>query len=252
MIKAVLFDISGVLYIDGQAVTGAVEVVNRLQTERVPIRFVTNSSRDTQLTIFQKLTAMGFNIEPTQVFSAPVAVRNTLRSRQLTPYCLVHPNLESEFSMFKGRDYDAVFVADAAEQFTYENLNKAFELLTQGAPLFAVGRNKYFKSSGKLCLDAGPFINALEYASAVKAEVIGKPAAKFFLAAVDDMGVKPEDVLMVGDDVEADVFAAADIGINACLVKTGKYKQGDEALLASEKTFCKSSVVEAILELIAC
>ena len=36
---------------------------------------------------------------------------------------------------------------------------------------------------------------------------------------------------MVGDDVEADVQGALDAGLQACLVRTGKYRPGDEQRL---------------------
>ncbi|MFT5033451.1 MAG: ribonucleotide monophosphatase NagD (HAD superfamily) [Bermanella sp.] len=76
--------------------------------------------------------------------------------------------------------------------------------------------------------DAGPFVKALEYASAKTATVLGKPSADFFIIAVDSMGLKPSQVLMVGDDVEADVAGEMAAGLDACLVKTGKYQAGDE------------------------
>ena len=58
--------------------------------------------------------------------------------------------------------------------------------------------------------------------------VCGKPAAEFFLAAVDDMGLTREDVVMVGDDVVSDVGGAQDCGIRGVLVRTGKFRPSDE------------------------
>lgn len=42
------------------------------------------------------------------------------------------------------------------------------------------------------------------------------------------MGVDPGGALMVGDDVQADVIGALDAGLHAALVRTGKYREGDE------------------------
>ena len=53
---------------------------------------------------------------------------------------------------------------------------------------------KYYKHEGKLTLDVGAFVRALEYASGVKAEVVGKPAPKFFQTALSDLGVMAEEV----------------------------------------------------------
>jgi HAD superfamily hydrolase (TIGR01458 family) len=146
---------------------------------------------------------MGFKVEQPDIFSAPVAVRQVCEHRGLRPYCLVHSELEPEFAGLDQHDPNAVVIADAAERFDYEHLNAAFSLLINGAPLLGVGRNRYFKTGGKLQLDAGPFIQALEYAADIEAEILGKPAAGFFHAAVDSLGCMPEEVLMIGDDVEA-------------------------------------------------
>lgn len=48
-------------------------------------------------------------------------------------------------------------LSDAGERFDYQRLDQAFGLLMAGAPLLAVGMNRYFKQSDGLHLDAGVF-----------------------------------------------------------------------------------------------
>ena len=50
---------------------------------------------------------------------------------------------------------------------------------------------------------------------------------------------------MVGDDIFGDVEGALNAGLQACLVKTGKYQPGDENLVARQ-FLCVDSVVEAV------
>ena len=246
MIKAILFDISGVLYEDKTPIMGAVDAINQLQYSDIPLRFVTNSSRSTEAMILTALQKMGFAINDSQVFTAPSAIKRFLQTNNLRPYCLIHQDLEPEFTDFDQSNPNAVVVADAAERFDYNHLNTAFELLVEGAPLIGIGRNRYFKNGGKLCLDAGPFIQALEYAAGVEAQIMGKPAPAFFMAAVNSLGSQPEEVLMIGDDAEADVEGALKAGLQACLVQTGKYRPGDESRIRPQGGQCVPSVVEAI------
>ncbi len=246
MIKAILFDISGVLYDDKAPVKGAVDAINQLQYSGIPLRFVTNSSRSTEAMILTMLQNMGFAIKDSQVFTAPSAIKHFLQTNKLRPYCLIHPDLEPEFAEFDQSEPNAVVVADAAERFDYHHLNTAFELIVEGAPLIGIGRNRYFKNNGKLCLDAGPFIQALEYAAGVEAKIMGKPATAFFMEAVNSVDCLPEEVFMIGDDAEADVEGALNAGLRACLVQTGKYRQGDESKILSLGGECVPSVVEAI------
>nr|CAD7454095.1 unnamed protein product [Timema tahoe] len=90
--------------------------------------------------------------------------------------------------------------------------------------LFTLGRGRYYRDqSGLLVLDVGVFTAALEYAADVKAEVIGKPQPDFFHSAILEMGVKPEEVVMVGDDVVSDIGGAQSCGLKGVLVRTGKW-----------------------------
>jgi len=246
MIKAILFDISGVLYQDDKAITGAVKVINRLHQADIPMRFVTNSSRSTKEMIYASLRKMGFMIEQSQIFTAVSAIQHTIQVRNLRPYCLVHQNILSEFSQFDQNDPNAVVITDAAEDFNYDHLNRAFDLVINGAPLLGIGKNRYFRTGDKLSLDAGPFICAIEYAANVKAEILGKPDPAFFMAAVESVNCQADEVLMIGDDVEADVIGAVKAGLHGCLVQTGKYQKGDEDLSANLGFDVAATVSDAV------
>lgn len=249
MIKAILFDISGVLHVDNQAVSGAVETIAKLRQDAVPMRFVTNTSRSTCQAVMQKLRQMGFEVAASEIFTAPLALKLRCQQRDLRPYCLIHPDLAPEFADLDQSEPDAVVIADAAEGFDYQHLNRAFSLLMQGAPLLGIGLNRYFKKDGELQLDAGPFIRALEYAADTRADILGKPAAGFFQAAVDSLGCDKSEVLMIGDDVESDVIGAMEAGLRACLVRTGKFLPGDEN--KAGKAAVADSVVEAVDQALA-
>lgn len=230
MAEAVLLDISGVLYQDGQPLPGSVEAVKALQARGYPLRLVTNTSRLTSAEIYRQLSGMGYALQPEQIYSAPHAMRHYVQAHGLRPYCLIHRNLEEEFADLLGLPApNAVVLGDAEERFDYAHLERAFHLLLAGAPLLAMGDNRYFHSRGALRLDAGPFVRALEYAAGVQALILGKPSAQFFGGALDELGVAAGAALMIGDDVESDVLGAQRAGLQACLVQTGKYRAGDES-----------------------
>lgn len=64
-----------------------------------------------------------------------------------------------------------------------------------------------------MSLDAGPFVAALEYAAQVEATVFGKPAPAFFDAVLAALGTAPNETVMIGDDIEADVNGALAVGL---------------------------------------
>jgi HAD superfamily hydrolase (TIGR01458 family) len=245
MTAALLLDLSGVLYDGNTLIPGALEAVDRAQSRGLPLRFITNTSRQPRGAILGQLAALGFSIPPEQLFTAVDAARQWLRQRDLRPYCLVHRNIESEFEDFDQREPDAVLIADAAEDFTYARLNRAFQLCLAGAPLLGVGYNRYFRSGDQVLMDAGAFIRAVEFAAGVEATIVGKPSAEFFQQAIASTTASPERTLMVGDDVFGDVEGALNAGIPACLVRTGKYRAGDEDRVAGDYPVV-GSIVEAV------
>lgn len=245
-IRGVLLDLSGVIYVGRQLVPGAVEAVQRLHDARLPVRYITNTTRSTRAQVVAKLHGMGLEIDAEHLFTAPLATRDYLIRHQLAPHLLIHPQLEPEFTECLAGTPNAVVVGDAGRAFTYDNLGRAFRLLLQGCPLLAMGVNRYFRDERELVLDAGPFVKALEYAADTEATVLGKPAPAFFQAAAASLGCKPEAVLMIGDDWESDVEGALRAGLQALLVKTGKYQPGDEARVALPGARVAADLSEAV------
>jgi len=233
MIKGILLDLSGTVYIDDQLLPGAIEAIERLHARQIPMRYITNTSRRSRRAIVRNLQQRGLSISEEEVFTAPQAVHEYLVEHQLTPWLLVHPAVEEEFSDLVGPEPDAVVLGDAADAFTYANLNRAFRLLLDGARLLAVGDNRFFMEADGMSLDAGPFVTALEYASSCRAIIIGKPSAAFFHAAASQLGCRPREILMIGDDVYSDVNGALRAGMKAALVQTGKYRPGDEGQISA-------------------
>jgi HAD superfamily hydrolase (TIGR01458 family) len=143
------------------------------------------------------------------------------------------------------RDVDAVVVGDLGRGFTYDALNGAFRQLMDGARLIALQKNRYWLTPGGLSLDVGPFVAALEYATARDAVVVGKPASGFFGAVLADLGVEPAAAAMIGDDVESDVGGALAAGLAGVLVRTGKYREDVVRRSGIEPTLTLDSIAEA-------
>lgn len=230
MARGVLLDLSGVLYDGDTVLPGAIAAVLRLRAARLPVRFLTNTTRQSKRQIVAHLQRLGFDCAADEVFTPVAAARAWLEANSHQPHLLIHPALEEDFADCRMDGPVAVVLGDAAERFSYEGLNAAFRALMAGSPLLALARNRFFRDrDGELSLDAGPFVEALEHASGIKAKLFGKPSADFFLAAAASMGLDPADLAMIGDDAESDTAGALAAGIGtAILVRSGKYRDGDE------------------------
>lgn len=231
-IRALLLDISGVIYQGSQRIEGVAETLDKARQQGLTIRFVTNTTSKSSAQIMRELRGMGVSIEAHELLTAPQAARALIEQRGLHPYCLLPDAIAAKFDCFAPEKADAVLLGDAREGLNFSTLNQAFRLCQSGAPLIAIGMNRYYMSEDGLQLDAGPFVKALEWAAGTEALVMGKPGRAFFLQAVASTGYQRHECLMVGDDVDADVLGAEDAGVPAVLVRTGKYRPEDEKKLA--------------------
>lgn len=227
-VRGVLIDLSGVLYIDDQPIPGAVDALLTLRRSGLPLHFLTNTTRSPRARIVTSLQHMGFAVEADEIQTAVLATRHVVKQRSLRPHYLVHPDIIDEVGCSHA-DPNVVVLGDAGPHFTFAALNEAFRLLMRGCQLMAMARNRYFKESDGLTLDMGAFVSALEFSAGVSAEVVGKPAAAFFQSALDQLGIAPEQAVLIGDDLSDDIGGAQAVGIPGILVRTGKFRAGDDA-----------------------
>ncbi|XP_014475114.1 PREDICTED: haloacid dehalogenase-like hydrolase domain-containing protein 2 [Dinoponera quadriceps] len=250
-ITTVLIDLSGTLHIDNTVIPGVVQALNRLRNANLSIKFVTNTTKESSNCLYRRLTNLGFDLQKEEIFSSLAAARKLIVSRQLNPMLLIDPAAMEDFEDLVKDDtaLNAVVVGLAPSRFNYDELNKAFRLLLDGALLIAIHEGRYYKRPDGLALGPGAFIKGLEYSSNAKAEVVGKPTVGFFKAALGE--VDPTEAVMIGDDVRDDVAGAQAAGIRGILVQTGKYRTGDEnTIIPGPAKVCASFVqaVENILD----
>jgi HAD superfamily hydrolase (TIGR01458 family) len=250
-VRGVLLDLGGVVYVGDTPLPGAFAAIQRLRQTELALRFMTNTTRRSTPRLLADLAKIGLDLAPEELLTPAQLARTYLVAHRLTPHLLVHANLEEEFadlpSDLAPGQREAVVVGDAAERFSFENLNTAYRKLEAGAGFLALAENRNFMDAdGQLSIDAGAFVRALEYASSRRATVLGKPSQMFFRLAVEALGCAPGEAVMVGDDAEADVGGALAAGLAGVLVRTGKYRPGDEDALDPPPTQVADDLAAAV------
>ena len=229
---AILLDIDGVLHVSGEVITGAPEAVRALREAGHGVRFVTNNTTRARARLAEDLRALGIELDEAEVTTTPLAAGKLLQGLRVLPLTMaaVRDDLAQHVTLVED-GAEAVLVGGADETgetgdvFAYENLNRAFAALRDGARLVCLHKNRWWQTSRGPLLDAGAFVAALEYSADSRAEIVGKPTAAYFESALAELEAAPEDAIMVGDDVEADIGGAKAIGMRGVLVRTGKFEE---------------------------
>ncbi|WP_198407647.1 hypothetical protein [Sulfurovum sp. NBC37-1] len=115
-IKGLLFDIGGVLYTGEYAIEGAAETIASLQWD-YPMRFLTNTTRRTPETIYNKLQKMGFDIDPQMLFTALNATKDYVTEQNGTVYTVLTDEAEAYFEALRSDTPDFVVVGGCLFEF---------------------------------------------------------------------------------------------------------------------------------------
>jgi HAD superfamily hydrolase (TIGR01458 family) len=237
--RGILIDLDGVMYTGDRVIPGALEAIGYLEGRGYLIRYLSNTTRKSRETIGKRLFRFGFRIGANEIFTPATAAIEFLRkSAHNSCHFLVTGDVSDEFEeagyYHQDRDVDFVVIGDAGDNFTYKTMTRAFRLVREGAGIIALEKDRFWMGDDGLMLSAGPFVQALEYATGKTAVVMGKPSPEYFHMALASIGVEPGDTVMIGDDVVSDTGGAIRAGLRGVLVKTGKY-DGHAASTAEPK-----------------
>jgi HAD superfamily hydrolase (TIGR01458 family) len=274
-VRALLLDLDGVIIRAGAAVPGSVEAIRTLEERGIPYRIVTNTSLISRASLSRWAAKLGNDIPPERFQSALSAsaafARRAFRGEPL--YVLSSDDARTEFEGQRLLSHEeasvpdaraaAVIVGDSPEELTYENLNRAFRLVRNGARLIGMHRNPWWLTPDGPTMDSGAYVTAVEFAAGAKAQVIGKPAPAFFSLAVEALRqdvrergeprLRRAEIAMVGDDIRSDVLAGQRAGLRGVFVLSGKHTLDDLEHLRAEgrRTTRPDAVAPSLADVVA-
>lgn len=237
---AVFFDLDGTIYHGTHPLPGAVELTGRFERQGRRFACLTNSNTS-PADLEQRLSDMGIEVAQEHIYSATGAAGDFILQRygdKRRPriFNLVNPSV---YKMLEGRvDWvenesepcDAVMAGTPTNDLiTKDRTRTAMLLLKSGAQLIGICADRLYSSSRGLELGAGSLSHMLAYAANVAPFFTGKPEPIFFQGLCRRLNVQPEQCLLIGDNLEADIAGAKGVGMKAILTLTGITRREDLA-----------------------
>ena len=104
---------------------------HRLREAGYNVRFITNTTKESKSSLMSRLTAMGFKVSPSQIFTCLTAARILIEKEKLIPYLMLEDSALEDFAGIEcnSKEPSAVVVGVAPSMFDYQHLNKAFRLV---------------------------------------------------------------------------------------------------------------------------
>ncbi|MFZ6020931.1 MAG: HAD-IIA family hydrolase [Chloroflexota bacterium] len=226
-LKAVILDMDGVLWRGKQPIGNLAAIFTKFQDLGIQYAFATNNATGSIGQYVEKLRSFGVEVNPNQIINSPMAVAYYLK--KLYPqggavYLIGETGLIEalqEAGFYHSEDGVLAVVAGLDRQFTYEKLRKASLLIQKGIPFIGTNPDKTFPSPEGLTPGAGSILAAIETASGVAPQIMGKPYPHLFQLALQQMGTQPEETLVIGDRLDTDILGGKNAGCKTALVLTG-------------------------------
>ncbi|KUI36365.1 HAD family hydrolase [Mycobacterium sp. IS-1496] len=263
-IGGVLFDIDGVLVTSWRPIDGAAETLGVLAEHQVARSYLTNTTTKTRRQIADLLVDAGMHVTLDEVITAAVLTAEYVRDRYPGARCFLvnsgrigedMPGVDLVYAGEYGPGHvpeqpDVVLLGGAGPEYDHLTLSWVYDWMARGVPVVAMHRSTSWNTADGLRIDTGMYLIGMEETSGRKATAVGKPAPEGFLAAAGALGVDPDEMYMVGDDLNNDVLAAQVVGMTGVLVRTGKFRQDTlDRWAADEFAMQPNHVIDSVADL---
>ncbi|HLX40510.1 MAG TPA: HAD-IIA family hydrolase [Ktedonobacteraceae bacterium] len=231
-----LIDLDGVIYRGNELLPGAQEFIAWLDANHKKYLFLTNNSFASETQVLEKLTRLGIASDTSHVLGAgQAAVQNIAHRFPAATVYLVGE--EPMRNMLLAHHLRVAALDDARADvvlvgldrtFDYKKLTNAVQAIMAGAAFIAVNRDPRLPVVGGLIPGCGAMVAAIEAASGITPEVVGKPEPTLLLEAMRLLASTPEETVMIGDTLSVDILAGKNAATHTIFVLSGSNSLADE------------------------
>jgi HAD superfamily hydrolase (TIGR01450 family) len=228
-----LFDLDGTIYLGKELLPGARALVETVRALGSKVVFLTNNPTRDPIMYREKLESLGIPVRPDEILNTVMTMTTWLleHAADRKIFVIGEQPLKSALTAAgltlteDAHEVDVV-VASYDRGFDYRKLQIAFDALAVYRRAILVTTNPDVFCpfpGGHGEPDAGAIIAAIEACTGVKCLVnAGKPDKLMVETAMRQIGVSPNDCVMVGDRLSTDIAMGIAAGMNTALVLTGE------------------------------
>ena len=226
--KAIISDIDGVILQDNNIVPGSDIFLKRIIEAGHPLILLTNYPSQTAADLHNRLEHAGVDVPEKHFYTSAMATAAFLENQTgrkayvVGDAALTHELYKIGFTI---TDIDPDFVViGETRSYNWQMIQKASWLIMQGARFIAtnpdVAGPKGHPACGALCAP-------IERITRKQPFYTGKPNAWMMRAALNELDAHSENAVIIGDNMETDILAGVQAGVETILVLTGVSQMAD-------------------------
>ncbi|GAF64926.1 HAD family hydrolase [Bacillus sp. TS-2] len=247
--KGYLIDLDGTVYRGPEKIDEAVQFIKELERRNLDYLFVTNNSTKHPSKVAEILRGMDIPATTEHVFTTSMATAKYVSDlKECAKVYMIGEAGLKEALLEAGHtivEKDADFVVMGLDRdITYEKLALATINIRNGAKFIATNGDVALPTERGLLPGCGSIVSVVSVSTGVTPIFIGKPEDIIVEQALDVLGIKKEEALMVGDNYETDILAGIQAGIDSLIVHTGVTSREDLKKKETQPTFSLNSLSE--------
>jgi len=221
-----LIDLDGTMYRGEEKIDAASRFVKRLVEKDIPYLFVTNNSSRTPKEVAEKLVYMDIPATEKHVFTTSMATAQYIDQShgKAKVYMIGEQGLEDALKKqgLTLTDQDAeVVVMGIDREINYEKLSKACLFVRNGAAFLSTNGDVAIPTERGLLPGNGSLTSVVQVSTGVSPTFIGKPESVIVDQALEVLGTKLGNTVMVGDNYQTDILAGIRANMDTIIVHTG-------------------------------
>lgn len=238
MFQILLFDLDGTVYKGSKAIQGAPEFFKNLQENKMPYLFLTNRCNRLPETISNHLNEIGIVCNKNNVLTSAHAAATVLAKKKVFAIGEIGLTqiLKENQVTITDQNPDAVVVG-FDENINYQKLEKATRLIRNGAKFIATNTDACINTDTGISPENGPIVAALQYATGVAPEILGKPQPDMVYLAEKILNKPKDQMIIIGDNPDTDILCGINAGIATALILTGITDAADAPKKVGKETF---------------
>ena len=241
-IRYFLLDMDGTIYLDSTLFDGTLDFLETLKAQNKRAIYITNNSSKGVDAYVEKLAAFGIKASPADFYTSAQSLVYNLN--KVSPgskiFLLGAPSLEN-FMVNEGFQLVKEYTEEACKRpdfvvlafdtsLTYRKLTDACHYITEGVTYWATHPDLVCPYTKKFSLpDAGAIMECIRAATGgrMPSFIAGKPNPYMITMFMEEHGVTPDQVAVVGDRLHTDILAAKNAGVTSVCVLSGETSLAD-------------------------
>ncbi len=225
-----LVDIDGVILRDDAPLPGAAELVRWLLESGSRFLFLTNYPSQTPADLAGRLAGAGIEVPARYFFTSAMATAEFLdkqagsrrRAFVVGEGALVHELYKIGFTISE-TDADFVVLGET-RHYNFDMIQRAAAMISRGARFVATNPDVAGPAGRPSC---GAFAAPIERMTGKRPFYVGKPSPFMMRAGLRQLGVHSGEACVIGDNLETDIIAGVQSGMETVLVLSGVSREGD-------------------------